>query len=104
MGLPCGGRLELLVEELSDHESIDELLRGLRNGLLVARRVDLASGEVSLQPGAGLTEFQLSETAVVKTFGPGWQLLLIGDGQLARHLASPSAVSSNCFQWPRLNI
>ncbi len=88
MGLPCGGRLELLVEELSDHESIDELLRGLRNGQLVARRVDLASGEVSLQPGAGLTEFQLSETAVVKTFGPGWQLLLIGDGQLARHLAS----------------
>jgi xanthine dehydrogenase accessory factor len=88
MGLPCGGRLELLVEELSGPESIDELLQRLRAGQLVARTVDLATGEVSLQPGTGGSEFQLSETAVVKTFGPGWQLLLIGDGQLARHLAS----------------
>jgi xanthine dehydrogenase accessory factor len=88
MGLPCGGRLELLVEELSDSELIDELLQRLRDGQLVARRVDLTSGEVSLQPGDGGTEFQLSETALVKTFGPAWQLLLIGDGQLARHLAS----------------
>jgi xanthine dehydrogenase accessory factor len=88
MGLPCGGRLELLVEELTDPESIDELLQRLRAGQLVARRVELSSGEVVLQPGDGGTEFQLSETALVKTFGPAWQLLLIGDGQLARHLAS----------------
>jgi xanthine dehydrogenase accessory factor len=88
MGLPCGGRLELLVEELSDPEAIDELLHRLRAGQLVSRRVELSSGEVSLLPAAGGMEFQLSETALVKTFGPGWQLLLIGDGQLARHLAS----------------
>jgi len=88
MGLPCGGRLELLVEELTDPKSIDELLQRLHDGELVARTVDLASGEVSLQAGDGGTEFQLSATTLVKTFGPGWQLLLIGDGQLARHLAS----------------
>jgi len=92
LGLPCGGRLELLVEELSGPESVEPLLARLQNGELVARRVDLSGGEtygqVSLQPGECGTEFQISETAVVKTFGPGWQLLLIGDGQLARHLAS----------------
>jgi xanthine dehydrogenase accessory factor len=93
MGLPCGGRLELLVEELTGTDSIEQLLVSLRNGELVARRVDLISGQVSieaagLQPGDGGTEFQISETEVVKTFGPAWQLLLIGDGQLARHLAS----------------
>jgi len=88
MGLPCGGRLELLVEELIDPEQIDELLQRLCDGQLVARRVELSSGEVSLQSGDGCTEFQLSEAALVKTFGPAWQLLLIGDGQLARHLAS----------------
>jgi len=88
MGLPCGGRLELLVEELTDPDSIDELLQRLRDGQLVTRRVDMNSGVVSLQPGDGGAEFQLSETALGKTFGPAWQLLLIGDGQLARHLAS----------------
>jgi len=88
MGLPCGGRLELLIEQLTDAESIAQLLARLRNGELVARKVDLVSGEVGLNPGDGSTEFQLSETTLVKTFGPAWQLLLIGDGQLARHLAS----------------
>lgn len=88
MGLPCGGRLEVLIEQLSGPELVASLLVRLRNGELVARRVRLADGEVDLQPGDGGTEFQLSETEVVKTFGPGWQLLLIGDGQLARHLAS----------------
>lgn len=88
MGLPCGGRLELLIEQLSDSESVASLLARLRNGELVARRIRLTDGEVDLQPGDGGIEFQLSETELVKTFGPGWQLLLIGDGQLARHLAS----------------
>ena len=93
LGLPCGGRLELLVEEQTGPDPIEQLLLRLGNGELVARRVDLVSGEVSieavsLQPGNGGSEFQVSETEVVKTFGPAWQLLLIGDGQLARHLAS----------------
>jgi xanthine dehydrogenase accessory factor len=93
MGLPCGGRLELLVEELTGTDSIESLLLRLHNGELVARRVDLISGQVSIetasQPlGDCSTAFQVSDTEVVKTFGPAWQLLLIGDGQLARHLAS----------------
>jgi xanthine dehydrogenase accessory factor len=93
LGLPCGGRLELLIEQLAGPESVAPLLARLRDGELVRRRVSLATGEidlaeVDLQQGDGVTEFQLSETAVSKTFGPAWQLLLIGDGQLARHLAS----------------
>ena len=88
IGLPCGGRLEVLIEHLSGPESVAPLLARLGDGELVARRVNLATGEVDLEQGDGGREFQLSETAVVKTFGPAWQLLLIGDGQLARHLAS----------------
>ena len=50
--------------------------------------MNLQSGKTSLQPGKAGSEFQITETDVIKTFGPGWQLLIIGDGQLARHLAS----------------
>ena len=88
IGLPCGGRLEVLIEHLSGPGSVAPLLARLGEGELVARRIDLATGDVDLEQGDGGREFQLSETAVVKTFGPAWQLLLIGDGQLAGHLAS----------------
>jgi xanthine dehydrogenase accessory factor len=88
MGLPCGGRLEVLVEELHSAESIGQLLEKIRSGELVARQVRLSDGEVVLLPGEGGADFQLSESEVTRTFGPCWELLLIGDGQLARHLAS----------------
>jgi xanthine dehydrogenase accessory factor len=88
MGLPCGGRLEVLVEQLDDAGSVASLLQQLRAGALVTRKVNLATGDVDLKQGDGSAEFQLSESSVVKTFGPAWQILLIGDGQLARHLAS----------------
>jgi xanthine dehydrogenase accessory factor len=87
MGLPCGGRLELLVEGLSDACAVDELLGGIRAGQLIERRLDLTSGHVRLAPAEPGVDFRVTEHAVIKTFGPAWQLLLIGDGQLARHLA-----------------
>lgn len=88
MGLPCGGRLEVLVENQITRESIDDLLARLHDAELVSRRVSLITGEVVLEPGVDGAEFQVYETEIVKSFGPDWQLLIIGDGQLARHLAS----------------
>lgn len=87
LGLPCGGRLEILVEELAAPEPIERLLARLGRGELVARRLCLATGEASLHPGRAGAELQVGERDVIRTFGPAWQLLLIGDGQLARHLA-----------------
>ena len=88
MGLPCGGRLEVLVEELDDEQQITELLDRLARGELVARSIDTHTGEVILKPGDDGPELDISDNRITKTFGPAWQLLLIGDGQLARHLAS----------------
>jgi len=88
LGLPCGGRLELLVEELVGAEALQALLSDLQRNELVARSVDLDSGEVHLSPGTAGGELTIADNRVTKTFGPAWQLLLIGDGQLARHLAS----------------
>ena len=88
LGLPCGGRLELLVEELPAPEPIEALLRRLDSGALVARRVCLNTGEVSLHQGEGRPELQVTPDDLIKVFGPGWHLVLIGDGQLARLLGS----------------
>ena len=88
LGLPCGGRLELLVEVLPAAGPAEVLLQRLRAGGLVARRVCLNTGEVSLHPGEGGPELAVSADAVVKVFGPAWHLLLVGDGQLARLLAT----------------
>ena len=87
LGLPCGGRLELLVESLEAAAPIEALLARLDAGELVARRVCLRTGELSLHPGEGRPELQADADAVTKVFGPAWHLLLIGDGQLARYLA-----------------
>jgi len=88
MGLPCGGRLELLVEHLRDPQVITSLLQPLRQGQVVTRRLVLPAGEVRLERGRGGPDFVVSEDEVSKTFGPAWQLLLIGNGVIARHLAS----------------
>lgn len=88
IGLPCGGQLKLLIEQLQDPASIAALLRRLQGGELVARRVELASGRVSLLPGEAGAELELTGSELVRRFGPEWHLLLIGDGQLARHLAA----------------
>jgi len=87
LGLPCGGRLELLVEALAAPEPIAALLSRLAGGTLVARQVCLNTGEVSLHAGAGHRDLEVTDRFVTKVFGPGWHLLLIGDGQLARLLA-----------------
>ena len=91
MGLPCGGRLEVLVEELDDEQQITELLDRLARGELVARSIDTHTGEVTLKSGVDGPELAISDSRITKTFGPAWQLLLIGDGQIARHLASMAA-------------
>lgn len=88
LGLPCGGRLELLVETLPAATPIEALLGRLQRGERVTRRVCLQTGEVSLHPGDGRPELQIDERGLTKTFGPSWELLLIGDGQLAHHLAA----------------
>ncbi len=88
MGLPCGGRLELLVEYLDTPEALRPLHEILTQNRLVARRVNLQTGSVNLDAAPAGPEFQVSDDQVCKTFGPGWALLLIGDGQIARYLAA----------------
>ena len=87
LGLPCGGRLELLVEQLESAAQLKRLLGMIRAGQLVTRRICLATGEVSLHAAASTDAFDYSSDYLTKVFGPRWQLLLIGDGHLSRYIA-----------------
>lgn len=86
-GLPCGGTIELAVEPLSAASALGELLARLDRHELLARRLDLRTGEVSLAaapPGAIQTK---TDETLVTIHGPRWRLFIIGAGPLSRFLA-----------------
>jgi xanthine dehydrogenase accessory factor len=87
-GLPCGGRLDLLVERLASAVPLRALLRAMDERRAVSRRVCLTTGEVSLHAVRSEEAFQLDGENAIKVFGPQWRLLLIGAGQLSRHVAA----------------
>ncbi len=84
--LPCGGQLELLVEE-PEAESLRPIASAVAAGELLERRLDLETGEVVLGQPSDATEFRFEDQTVSKRFGPPWRLVLIGAGQLADALA-----------------
>lgn len=86
-GLPCGGRLELVVEELDSPAPVQALLERIQQGELVKRRVCLRTGEVSLHAAHGAQEFLYNDDLVSKVFGPSWQILIIGAGHLSQYVA-----------------
>ncbi len=83
-GLPCGGRLELLIERLESKSQLRQLLEAMQQQALLARSVNLRNGEVLLTSAKPDQEFSYSYDAVTKVFGPRWQMLLIGAGHLSR--------------------
>lgn len=81
-GLPCGGQLELLVEE-PEAAALRALIAAIDSGRLLERRVCLNTHEVSLHAPRTETGFRIVEDTVCKVFGPAWRLVLVGAGQLA---------------------
>ena len=86
-GLPCGGNLRLVQEPLTDTAWVDEVLTRTARHELVARKLDLNTGLVSIEPAARGEAFQFDGTQLRALFGPRWRLLIIGAGQLSRAVA-----------------
>lgn len=86
-GLPCGGNLRLVQEPLTDIAWADEILARTARHELVARRLDLDTGAVSIEPATRGEAFQFDGQQLRALFGPRWRLLIIGAGQLSRAVA-----------------
>jgi xanthine dehydrogenase accessory factor len=86
-GLPCGGRLDLVVEQLASAAPLRAILASVDERRLVARRLCLATGEASLHAATTEQEFRYDGENLIKVFGPAWRLILIGAGQLSRFVA-----------------
>jgi len=89
LGLPCGGKLEILVQYLEPTSAdwVEMALTELRNRRPVARTTDLATGLTTLSMTDRFEPLALSDTALVQGLGPKMQMLLVGAGQLAQVLA-----------------
>jgi xanthine dehydrogenase accessory factor len=86
-GLPCGGNLRLVQEPLVDAAWIDDVLARTARHELVARRLDLATGGVTVEPASRGESFAFDGASLRALFGPRWRLLIVGAGQLSRAVA-----------------
>jgi xanthine dehydrogenase accessory factor len=86
-GLPCGGTLELVLEPVSERSKLKELLQTIEKHELVARTLDMETGEVTLQAGKWFDELTFDGKTLKTVHGPRWRLLMIGAGQVSRYLA-----------------
>lgn len=87
-GLPCGGKLELVLEPIRDNDSVVELLNRVDRHELVARILDLDTGKVALRPASRAdAPLSFDRKRLTTVHGPRWRLLIVGAGQLSQYLA-----------------
>lgn len=89
LGLPCGGRLRILIEPLSRAQvpDLDRLLTALDDRRCARRVVDFTTGDWRVEPIDQARALQLDAGQLRQDFGPRLHLLLIGANELARCIA-----------------
>jgi xanthine dehydrogenase accessory factor len=86
-GLPCGGKLELVVEPAPDAAQLEEIQARIAGGELLRRTVDLTSGLVTVDVDTRGYDVEWNGQVLTTPHGPLWRLLIIGAGQVSRYLA-----------------
>lgn len=87
IGLPCGGRLELVLEPAPDAALVDALCRALEASAPIARRLDLSTGASVLFTPGETDSFAWDGSTLISVLRPRLRLLLVGAVHTARHLA-----------------
>jgi xanthine dehydrogenase accessory factor len=79
--------LRLTEEQVGDPAWVAELLARCEAHEIVARELDLATGEVTLSAASKTDTVTFDGERLRAIYGPRWRLLLIGAGQLSRYVA-----------------
>ena len=89
LGLPCGGRITLLLQRLvkTDQEWIAEILASLERRRCIVRHLDIGNGITHLENTDRYSPLTMDDNKLSQSFGPHMRMLLVGAGQLARSLA-----------------
>jgi xanthine dehydrogenase accessory factor len=89
-GLPCGGRLELAIQQLGgkDLEWVTEAYNAMSTRQTLSRSVSLESGETQISPAEQFAPLKKTDDTLTHCFGPRHRLLLVGAGQLAANLST----------------
>lgn len=86
-GLPCGGRLELVIEPMPDVAALAALDAQIARGQLVRRKVTLGRVGTVITAGAAGDVLRWDGRALTSIHGPTWRLLIVGAGQISTYLA-----------------
>ena len=87
-GIPCGGRLRIFVEPLTEPSQLRPIVESIAKRKLIKRSVNISSGEWLLSAAAPGYSPSLDGDWFHSYFGPQWRLLIIGANQLGSVLAS----------------
>ena len=90
-GLPCGGELEVIIEPEVRADELRGLLQRIAAGEIVARHVDLATGDWAFAPAAPTDECERTAARFTSVHGPHWRMLIIGASEIAHYLAEVAA-------------
>ena len=86
-GLPCGGRLQLVLEPVAEAASVAGVLAGIDRHELVSRTLDMQTGVATLASASRADVLDFDGKRLVTVHGPRWRLLVIGAGQLSKYVA-----------------
>ncbi len=89
-GLPCGGRLELAIQQLDTKDLgwVKDAHHAMSTRQTLRRSVSLQSGETRISPSEHFAPLEKNDDSLTHCFGPRHRLLLVGAGQLAAHLST----------------
>ena len=90
--IPCGGRLQIVVEPINEAAQLLPLVQALEVRKLMKRSVNLKTGQVKLIQVLPEGLPKIDGDWFHTYFGPRWRLLIIGANQLGAMLASMAQV------------